>query len=41
MRLTSAPIMIVPERGQRYMVYCDSSKDGCSPEGLWLLVLDS
>ena len=28
MRLTSAPILIVPERGQRYTVYCDASKDG-------------
>ena len=30
-RLTSAPILIVPERGQRYTVYCDASKDelGC------------
>ena len=28
MRLTSAPIMIVPERGQRYTVYCDASMDG-------------
>ena len=27
-RLTSAPIMIVPERGHMYIVYCDSSKDG-------------
>ena len=27
-RLTSAPIMIVPKRGQRYTVYCDVSKDG-------------
>ena len=27
-RLTSAPILIVPERGQRYIVYCDASKDG-------------
>ena len=26
--LTSAPILIVPERGQRYTVYCDASKDG-------------
>ena len=26
-RLTSAPILIVPERGQRYTVYCDASKD--------------
>ena len=26
-RLTSAPILIVSERGQRYMVYCDASKD--------------
>ena len=28
MRLTSAPIMIVPERGRRYTVYCDTSKAG-------------
>ena len=30
-RLTSAPILIVPERAQRYIVYCDASKDelGC------------
>ena len=28
MRLTSAPILIVPERGQMYTVYCDASKDG-------------
>ena len=27
-RLTSAPIIIVPERGQRYTVYCDASKVG-------------
>ena len=27
-RLTSAPIMIVPKRGQRYTMYCDASKDG-------------
>ena len=27
-RLTSAPIIIVPERGQRYTVYYDASKDG-------------
>ena len=27
-RLTSTPIMIVQERGQRYIVYCDASKDG-------------
>ena len=26
-RLTSAPILIVPEQGQQYMVYCDASKD--------------
>ena len=26
-RLTSAPILIVPEQGQRYTVYCDASKD--------------
>ena len=25
-RLTSAPILIVPEMGQRYTVYCDASK---------------
>ena len=31
MRLASASIMIVPERGQRYTMYCDASKDelGC------------
>ena len=30
-RLTSAPILIVPERGQRYTMYYDASKDelGC------------
>ena len=27
-RLTSAPILIVSERGQRYTVYCDAFKDG-------------
>ena len=27
-RLTSSPILIVRERGQRYTVYCDASKDG-------------
>ena len=27
-RLTSTPILIVLERGQRYTVYCDASKDG-------------
>ena len=26
-RLTSAPILIVPKRGQRYTVYCDASKN--------------
>ena len=26
--LTSAPILIVLERGQRYTVYCDASKNG-------------
>ena len=33
MRLTLAPILIVPERGQRYTAYCDASKDGlgCVP----------
>ena len=31
MRLTLAPILIVPERGQGYTMYCDASKDklGC------------
>ena len=31
MRLTLASILIVPERGQRYTVYCDASKyePGC------------
>ena len=28
MRLTSALILIVPEQGQRYTVYCGASKDG-------------
>ena len=27
-RLTSAPILIVPEKGERYTMYCDSSMDG-------------
>ena len=27
-RLTSTPILIVSERGQRYTVYCDASNDG-------------
>ena len=27
MRLTSAPILIVPEHGQRYTMYCDASRD--------------
>ena len=27
-RLTSAPILVVPEMGQEYSVYCDASKDG-------------
>ena len=27
-RLTSAPILIVPERGQRYTVCCDASMEG-------------
>ena len=26
-RLTLAPILIVPEMGQRYIVYCDASKN--------------
>ena len=30
-RLTSTPILIVPERGERYTMYYDASKDrlGC------------
>ena len=28
MRLTSSLILIVPERGQRYTVFCDALKDG-------------
>ena len=30
-RLTTTPIMIVPEQGQRYTMYCDASRDrlGC------------
>ena len=36
MRLTSAPILIVLEQGQRYTVYCDASRD--DPGGLWLMV---
>ena len=27
-RLTSAPILVVPKRGQEYLVYCDASKEG-------------
>ena len=27
-RLTSAPILIVPDRGQVYTVYCDASRAG-------------
>ena len=27
-RLTTTPILIVSKRGQRYIVYCDASKDG-------------
>ena len=27
-RLTSTSILIVPDRGQRYIMYCDASKDG-------------
>ena len=27
-RLTSAPILIVSERGKRYTMYCDASRDG-------------
>ena len=38
MRLTSAPILIVLEQGQRYIVYYDASKDGL---GCVLLVVFS
>ena len=46
MRLTSAPILIIPERGPMYIVYYDASKDGLGcvlmqSGGLWLMVLDS
>ena len=27
-RLTSAPILVVPERGIGYTIYCDASRDG-------------
>ena len=27
-RLTSTPILIVPDRGQGYIVYCDASSSG-------------
>ena len=27
-RLTLAPILIVPKRGQMYIVYCDAFNDG-------------
>ena len=27
-RLTSAPILIVPKRGQSYTIYCDALNDG-------------
>jgi hypothetical protein len=26
--LTSAPVLIIPERGVGYTVYCDASKEG-------------
>ena len=45
MRLNSAPILIVPEQGQRYTVYYDASRDrlGCvlMQFELWLMVPDS
>ena len=34
-KLTSTPIKIVLERGPRYTVYCDASKDG-----LWFSVVE-
>ena len=27
-RLTSAPILVIPERGLGYIVYCDALRDG-------------
>ena len=27
-RITTAPILIVPDRGHRYIVYCDASRAG-------------
>ena len=27
-RLTTAPVLIVPERGAEYTLYCDASRDG-------------
>ena len=27
-RLTTAPILIIPERGLGYAVYCDASREG-------------
>ena len=40
MRLTSAPILIVPEREQRYTVYCDALNDelGCVLMQSWKVV---
>ena len=37
-RLTLALILIVPERGQRYTVYCDASKDGLGC--VWMKVVE-
>ena len=27
-RLTTAPVLIIPERGSGYAVYCDTSREG-------------
>ena len=39
-RLTTAPILIVPDRGQRYTVYCDASRAGlgCVLMQFWRVV---
>ena len=31
----TAPILIVPDRGQGYTVYCDSSRAGLAPLLIW------
>ena len=46
MRLTLTPILIVPDKGQGYTMYCDASNDGLGfvlmqSGRLWLMVLGS